>query len=194
MGYLGLAALLMVALTACSNRVAELPEDRFYRLPEPTPVAAAPRFAGTLAVALPASDGLHNERAMLYAQHDRLLEIRRYHYFFWVQTPPRLVQEHLAEYLRRARVAEPVVLADGKVGSGLRLESRLIRFERIVGGTVPQVMVELELALRDGADARRHRYRVLLPAQDGSVYASVEAFGQALEAIYARFLQEPGAG
>ena len=186
-------ALLVLVAAGCTGNFAELPEDRFYRLPQPAPQRAAAQVAGTIAVALPSSDGLHAERALLYSRHDRPLETLRHHYYFWTESPPRLVQEHLIQYLRSAGVAEHVVRAEAAPGSGLRLEARLLRFERLVGGDPPQVLVELELGWHgrsaDMPPARR-TYRALEAAADDSIYASVQAYGNALADIYARFLRD----
>lgn len=190
----GLAALCLgwaLLGLGCVGAPPDLPEDRFYRLPAPAPHSAAARYAGTIAVALPESDGLHSERALLYSQHDRPLEILRHHYFYWTESPPRLLQDFLVQYLRRAGVADQVVGAGVASGKALRLESRLLRFERHIGGARPQVLVELELGWRSRAGARpRAVYRVLAPAADDSIYATVQAYGLALDQILAAFVQE----
>lgn len=181
------------ALAACVGVPPELPEDRFYRLPEPKPHAATATYAGTIAVSLPHSDGLHTERALLYSQHDRPLEVLRHHYFFWAESPPRLLQDHMVAYLRAAGMADRVSRAENAGGDALRLESRLLRFERHIGGARTRVVVELELGW-SGTDSRtarsRRTYRVQAAADDDSIYASVQAYGRALEQIYQRFLQE----
>lgn len=180
-------------LVACVGAPPELPEDRFYRLPEPKPRTAIAPYAGTIAVSLPHSDGLHTERALLYSHHDRPLEVLRHHYFFWAESPPRLLQDHMVAYLRAAGMAERVSRAQNADGDALHLESRLLRFERHIGGAQTQVVVELELGW-NGADAgslrSRRIYGVQTAAEDDSIYASVQAYGRALEQIYQRFLQE----
>ena len=177
----------------CTGNLADLPEDRFYRLPDPAPQRAALRFPGTIAVALPSSDGLHAERALLYSRHDRPLETLRHHYYFWAESPPRLVQEHLVAYLRAAGVSDHVVRAEAAADNDLRLEARLLRFERLVGGDQARVLVALELGWqRRGAGALppRRTYRALTAAADDSIYASVQAYGEALADVYARFLRD----
>ena len=190
----GAATALMALVTVgCTGHFAELPDERYYRLPESAPQQATAQFAGTIAVVLPSSDGLHAERAMLYSRHDRPLEILRHHYYFWTESPPRLVQEHLVEYLRSAGIAEHVFRAEAAPGHGLQLEARLLRFERQVGSDPTQVLVELELGWRsrsaDTPPARR-TYRAREAAADDTIYASVQAYGKALTDIYARFLRD----
>ncbi len=187
------ALLLSIALSGCVGKVPAIPEDHYYRLPIPAPQPAASRIAGTVGVALPRADGLHSERAVLYSRQDRPLEILRHHYFFWAESPPRLIQDHLIEYLRAARAAEAVVRAEAGDNAPSQIESRLLQFERLVGDDSHQVLVELELNLRrklgDGR-SRRHVYRARAPVADDTVYASVQAFGKALDSIYARFLRD----
>lgn len=174
----------------CAGAPADLPEDRFYRLPEPAPVAAKTGHAGTIAVTLPHSDGLHTERALLYSRHDRPLEILRHHYFFWAESPPRLLQDYLIQHLRGAGLADRVLRAEAAPTDALRLESRLLRFERRIGGAETQVLVELELGWSNRADRSRRPYRALVTAADDSIYASVQAYGHALGEILDRFLRE----
>ncbi len=187
------ATLLSIALGGCLGKVPAIPEDHYYRLPMPAPQPAATRIAGTVAVALPRADGLHSERTVLYSRQDRPLEILRHHYFFWAESPPRLVQDHLIEYLRAAHVADAVIRTEAGDGTSLRIESRLVRFERLVGASSNQVLVELELSLRrkdQNGNPRQHVYRARAPVADDTVYASVQAFGKALDSIYAKFLRD----
>ncbi len=184
--------LLGAALGGCLGKVPAIPEDHYYRLPMPAPQPAASRMAGTVAVALPRADGLHSERAVLYSRKDRPLEILRHHYFFWAESPPRLIQDHLIEYLRAAQAADAVIRTQTGDDAKLRIESRLMRFERLVGASPNQVLVELELSLRrnDDTSSRQHVYRARAPVADDTVYASVQAFGKALDSIYAKFLHD----
>lgn len=185
-------AFLGALIAGCAGPATQLPDERYYRLPEPTARTAAPA-ASIIVVALPRTDGLHAERALLYSRHDRPLEILRHHYYFWAESPPRLLQDHLIEYLRQAQIAQRVEGIDGAPVAAPLLESRLLRFERQVGGPNPGVLVELELGWRrpaaDGGGSRRN-YRVYMPAANDTVYASVQAFGQALTEIYERFLHD----
>lgn len=188
-----LTVVLLAALGGCIGKVPAIPEDHYYRLPDPDPQPLAKPFAGTVAVALPVADGLHTERAVLYSRRDRPLEIRRHHYYFWAESPPRLIQEHLIAYLRAARAADTVVRAEAGDHSDIRIETRLLRFERLVGTASPEVLVELELGVRRGQSgmvSQRHVYRARAPVGDDTLYASAQAFGRALESIYARFLTD----
>lgn len=188
------AGLLLVLFGAvgCVGSVPQLPDDRYYRLPEPSAAEPSRHVQATVAVALPRSDGLHSERAMLYSHHDRPLEVLRHHYYFWAESPPRLIQEHAIAYLRQTHIAPDVVRDEAAPAAALRLESRLLRFERLVGGATPEVVVGLELQWQapERAPTPPRAYRVTVPAADDSIYASVQAFGAALTQIYARFLHD----
>lgn len=182
-------------LAACVGGQPPVPEDRFYRLPE---TDGSEHFAeallnGTVGIARLSADGLHHERAVLYIESERPLEIRRHHYFYWSDSPPRLIQAHLLDYLRAVGVGERVVPYDPALRMDHVISGRLLRFERLLGAQGPAVAVSLELQLDargDGGPARIGTYSVTRPVADGSVNAAVQGFGAALEEIYGRFVAE----
>lgn len=186
------AVALTVLLGGCIPQVPEVPEDRFYRLGEPTVPAdlTAPRFERTVIVARPVTDGLHTERAILYAEADEPLRILRHNYDLWADSPPVLIQAHLVDFLRRAGVAERVVRSESAVQRGLLIEPRLERFERILGSDGGAVVVALEFMVRDDREPLIAGYQVRRPVRDDGVYAAVEAFEAALVEIYSRLLRD----
>lgn len=184
--------LLAVALAGCMSQP-PVPTDRYYRLtpPDPAPAAAQPVFAGTLGVAPLDSDGLHSERALLYVDQQRPLELRRYHYHFWADPPPQLVQSQLLNYLRRAGIARNVVRSDSPVTVDHLVSGRLQRFERIVGKSQVKVAVAMELGVDRGARGGpgwRASYQAVVAAKDRSMYATVQAYNVAFGRICAEFL------
>ena len=79
-----------VMITGCAGSGA-VPDDHFYQLPEIIPPKSftTPRTDVIIGVDSLRSDGLHGERAILYINADSPLEIRRYHYHYWTDSPPR---------------------------------------------------------------------------------------------------------
>lgn len=172
-----------------------VPEDRFYRLPVPDPVAeTGPAVDGTVGVARLYADGLHNERALLYVRAERPLELHRHHYDYWVESPPRMLQQHLLEYLRAIEFAPRVIRHDAGADVDYVVSGRLLRFERLVGKAGSSaVAVSLELALEPRAASgpgQVRTYSVVRPVADESIYAAVQGFARALEEMYARFAAE----
>ena len=192
---LAAAAALAAVLSGCFGQLPQVPEDRFYRLGEPALPAEVPKpdIDGSIAVARPYSDGLHTERAILYATAEQPLRVMRHHYDFWADSPPVLVQEHLVEFLRRAGVGDSVVRSESALDRALLIEPRLERFERMLGtgDDGDQVAVALEFTIRG-----KHQeplvtgYRVRQPVRGEGMYATVQAFDAALTDIYLRLLRD----
>ncbi len=186
------AALLSLVLGGCMS-APPVPDDHFYRLPPAHAQAlSAPVLKGVLAVERPRSDDLHGERAMLFVRAERPLELNRYHYYFWVDTPPHLIQEQLRRYLQQAGVAKRVVRLDGGPAPDYVLHGRVVRFERVVrkDGADASVMLELGVSPVHGGHGWSKTYRAVERARGGDVNATVQAFGVALDHIYAQFLRD----
>ncbi|NIP73550.1 MAG: ABC transporter [Gammaproteobacteria bacterium] len=187
-----------VLLAACVGVQPPVPEDRFYRLPDTdgSEHLQEPLLDGTVAVARPTAGGLHHERAVLYIDSERPLEIRRHNYYFWGDSPPRLIQAHLLSYLRAVGVGERVMPFDPAVRADHVISGRLLRFERLLGPQGPAVVVSLELQLGAGGKSARgpaDTYTITRPVTDDSVSAAAQGFGAALEEIYGRFVAKlPG--
>jgi len=191
----GIAGLLLAAALAGCMSQPPVPADRYYRLtaPDPKPAAAQPVLAGTLGVAPLDSDGVHSERALLYVDEERPLELRRYHYHFWADPPPQLIQSQLLIYLRRAGIAGNVVRSDSPLTVDHLVSGRLQRFERIVGKMRVRVAVAMELGVDRGAHGApgwRASYQAVVAAQGPSMYATVQAYNVAFGRICADFLRD----
>lgn len=185
--------MVLLGVTGCGS-APPVPVERYYRIGVAAPTAlSAPALPGLLAVAPLQSDGLHSERALLYADQGQPRELRRYHYHHWVDSPPRLLQEQLVAYLRQARAAATVLPDDPRLPAEHRVIGRLVRFERLNNAERALAAVELELGVEHKGSARPvllRRYSAELPARDGSVAAVVEAFEQAVGDVYGRFLSD----
>ena len=105
-----------------------------------------------------------------------------------------MIQEHLIAYLRKAGFAKDVI----RYGERLHIDGHITgfiqRFERIVGQGKPRVAVRLELNfISRKSEPQRSLikvYDVEREAADSSMEASVAAFSQALQTIYARFVAD----
>lgn len=189
--------LLTLTLSACFGG-SEIPQDNFYRLTDISP-DVKPKKPGShshfqvVAVAALKSDALHRERAILYSDEKQPLHIQRYNYHHWSQVPNTLIQEHLIDYLRKARFSPQVVRYGEVVKIDARITGYIKRFERVIGSGEVKVQVQLELQLETLGAKRRHYqwiYNVEQAASDRSMYATVEAFSRALESVYQQFLTD----
>jgi ABC-type uncharacterized transport system auxiliary subunit len=143
-----LPALAALLLGACLG-ADPAPSDHYYRLlvPPPAPLAEAPALDGTLAVEPPTAEGLLSGRPILYVRADEPLAIHPYSYHHWSESPARLVQGALVEYLRGANLARSVTTPRMRLRPEWVLSSRILRMERVLGNS-SHVFLELEFSLR----------------------------------------------
>lgn len=184
-------ALLALLLAACAAQP-PVPEDNYYRLPEATLPPAGGTLGHTLALKRFVTDGLHSERALLYCEADMPLQLRQYHYHHWLDSPPRLIQEHMISALRSAHVADTVLNYDPVERNGLQLSGKIRSFEHRRAGDKATVIIDMELRL-DG-DAGKllfvHDYRVEQVAASAQPRELVMAYGEALQKLYGLFLAD----
>jgi cholesterol transport system auxiliary component len=180
----------MVAIVgACAQP--PLPEDHFYRLQVATSPApfASPPLAGVLEVERFVADGLTAGRPIVWSKSGQPHALSEYHYHFWVEAPTVLLRDQLVVQLRAAKVAKAVVTPEMRVNPDFVLSGKIQRLERVVG-TMPQAVVELELAVRRTAGnslSFMQTYRAEEAVATDSVAAAVAAINKALGAIYAKF-------
>jgi ABC-type uncharacterized transport system auxiliary subunit len=185
--------LVVIGLTACSSQP-PVPEDRFYHLPAvlPDETNAPPFIKGVLGVERLRSDGVHGERAILYIEKHTPLELKRYHYHFWTNSPTALVQEGLRYYLRAAGVADKTVLYGPGNQADVVVRGRLLHFERLLNKDGPMVFVHLELETSgvNGKPSWNREYSVQVKATGGSMHDTVATFGKALKQIFDVYLED----
>lgn len=191
-----LAGCSLLVLTGCFGGNAQVPQDHFYRLPEvkKTKPLGAPVTKGVVGVKALRSDGLHRERTMLYIEHDQPLEIHRYHYHHWTNTPARLIQENMLDYLGKIGFASDVIRYRPGMKVDAVLKGRLLRFERLLNASGIQVIVSIELSYDPKAKQLQkgfHKeYTVTLDAQGTSIHDTAKTFGAALQQIYQSFIKD----
>ncbi|KAA3630478.1 MAG: hypothetical protein DWQ09_00145 [Proteobacteria bacterium] len=179
-------------LTGCVGSGA-LPEQRFYRLPEPRPTPVAnPVITRSLGIPRLRANGLYHERALLHFVPEQPLDLRPYHYHHWSDSPTLLIRDHLASYLGAAGAVREISRFQDEGRAEQKLYGRLIRFEREVTTTRIVVHIALEFSLDAGHQVLlpAKRYEVRQEAADRTVHSTVQAFGTALEAIYGELLAD----
>jgi ABC-type uncharacterized transport system auxiliary subunit len=191
-----LVLLIILVLSGCATPAA-VPEDSYFQLPAALPQGspAGSLLKGVVGVARPVADGLHSERAILYTTATEPLKVRQYHYHFWMDSPPRLIQEQLLGFLRAGRLGTRVVREHSRTPLNYLVTSRIVHFERILEKGNPKVNVALELGFdrvpdEGGKYAWSKTYAVTLPTEEPGMYASVVAFGEALQKIYREFAED----
>jgi len=184
-----LIALTMVAgplLSSCSTP-SPIPQDQFYRLSATAPRASSVVLLnGTLAVARFQSDGLHNERALLYARSNQPLRLIQYRYHYWTDPPTRLLQDFLTGCLRQGGVATTVANGESVRNPDYRLSGNINRFESILTDKQTRILIDLDLALyKNNAEVPLliKNYQKEILAGDNSVYAAVDGYQKAMNGI-----------
>ena len=85
------------------NSSVDIPRDHYYRLPAITSIIpqSTPSLAGTLEISAVQTSGMLHERAILFVREQQPLEVSPYHYYYWVNAPTSLIQQHLLDYLQQ---------------------------------------------------------------------------------------------
>ncbi|HVJ61645.1 MAG TPA: ABC-type transport auxiliary lipoprotein family protein [Tahibacter sp.] len=182
------AVLLTSACTAPT-----VPDMVYYRLPESSLdyAAVSRKFELPIDVNVFAADGLYSEQALIFTQREDGRALQTYHYQHWIDPPARLLQRRLIGVLRRAQIA-PLVTdrlpasADALVVSGV-----ILRFDRVRATDRQIAEVSVQLRVEHGGDLLdEHVYKASIPAKDAELQSTVDAFGAALDQIYAEFLAD----
>jgi ABC-type uncharacterized transport system auxiliary subunit len=180
--------LLLLAASGCSS-TAPVPEDRFYRLEPVGPLQSLerPLLTGGLAVGDVLADPMRSGRAILYGERDRPLQLKRYHYEFWVDQPPRMVHQVLLSWLRASGVADSV--ADGDdVSAAWRLSGQLLKFEEIRDDSgAAHVEVAMQFSLSSASSNRplwTRDYTRRQPVGGEPMYATAQAMQSALTGLF----------
>lgn len=180
-------------LSGCLGSAPPLPRDHYYRLLVTGPAAnrGAPPFSGVMMVDLLQADGLLRERPLLYSATGASHEVQQHDYHYWTDAPPRMLQDQMVAYLRRAHIARQVVTPEMRIRADYQISGKVKRMERLLGGGPPRVFVEMELSLvRLGDDALLmvDSFGDEEAVSDGSVESAVVAINRATERIFERFL------
>ncbi len=181
-----LAVVLLIAnLAACSLGGGGAPQVHYYRLPAITvEKQPQPRYREILIRPVKAS-GLYHERAILYSLKEKPLELKRYHYRLWVQTPAELIHQALYQGLSASGLAQQPGREPAGQLPDITIDTGIISFERIIEGSQVTVRVALEVSLsREAKDFQwTGQYQSMQQLQTTEMHSSAEAFGRALQEI-----------
>lgn len=185
----GGAAVVLLALLGGCVQPARVPQDSYYRMADPVEVrAAAGRLEGALVVPRLLADGLTSERALLYARANSPQVLKQTRYHFWSESPTRMIQERVVDYLRRARLADTVVTPEFRAAADYELIGRIKRLE-LLRGPSPQAVVALEFGLFRVHDRRLlhlQTYEQVVPLEGEDIGGAAAALGAAVLSILSR--------
>jgi ABC-type uncharacterized transport system auxiliary subunit len=184
------AASLLLFLSACTQPA--LPEDHFYRLGASPAQGISGKLAGVIEVSRFIADGLAGRRPIVYTEGGDSREVQSYHYHFWSEPPPIMLQNTLVAYLRATMPGAQLVTPDMRVEPDFIISGKIRRLEQVLG-PAGKIDLALELAVKRTRDDKMillRPYAVTVATSNATVAEAVRRINQGLNAIYAKFLSE----
>ena len=186
----GIACLLLLTVSACGTSGGKVPEDRFYRLPQPAMQQSVDRVADVLIVK--PVEPLDALRAHTLTRTDRSgIALEHYKHHRWASPPARLVQAHLVANLRSSGLADTVVDKPVLGSDQLTLRLQLERFERVIDSEsrAAAVTVRAELSNAAGkAPLGTESFSAEVSANGVDMENTIVAFGKALDQVSAELV------
>ncbi|GJM09022.1 MAG: hypothetical protein DHS20C11_12980 [Lysobacteraceae bacterium] len=185
-----ITSVLLLAVSACGTSGGKVPEDRFYRLPEPAMQQTVSRVADILIVK--PVEPLDALRAQTVTRTDRSgIALEHYKHHRWASPPARLVQAHLVANLRRSGLADTVVDKPVLGSDQLTLRLQLERFERVIDGQLRSAAVTVRAELSNAAGKAplgTERFSAEVSASSVEMENTIVAFGKALDQVSAELV------
>ncbi len=197
---------IVVLLGACVGGIVggKPPKENHYDIPYVAPklILRKPLLNGTLGIARPETDGVHDNVQMLFTYSDRPHSVTKHNYHLWQDAPSSLVQKRLRRYFMDAQIAKKVVYFDPGENVDYILKSRIHRLERFVNKDknkkYDEVVFGIEIRI-----IRASNYSTVFPevyfekrirtlrssSSEETVHASVEAFGIAFKQSMDSYVQ-----
>ncbi|VAW59763.1 hypothetical protein MNBD_GAMMA08-650 [hydrothermal vent metagenome] len=187
-----LLLIFILSAASCSLGGDPAPQDHFFRLPEivldVSEQSQKEIFENVVIKPVKAS-GLYHERAILFIEADKPLELQRYHYSFWASTPAELIHQALIQGLQSSGLAKLVSRNIFETRPDYIIDTRIVHFERLIDGNSASIHIALDVSLRSGdvaGQAWNKRYVVKKKLASMDMHTSAEAFGDGLKEISTR--------
>lgn len=184
--------ILLVLLMLAGCGAATVPDFTYFRLPRPEPIQTltSPLFRDSVVVDVFGADGLYADQALIYALDSGAQQLRQYHYQLWTDPPTRILQRRLIAQLREASVAKQVTDELPASKMAIRISGIILRFDRVPtagGGFSVAVALKLRANGTDGTPLIDDYYTAEVPTSSADMKATVDAYGAAVDTIYAKF-------
>ncbi|MGH8123340.1 MAG: ABC-type transport auxiliary lipoprotein family protein [Rudaea sp.] len=179
----------MLLLDACS--LPNVPDVTYFHLPAAAPQVRAAKPLSVLPIEVQTfrAEGVYAEQAMIYATTADAGALRAYHYQLWSDPPSRSLQERLTAQLRASGIAPLVSDRLPASVEALRVKGRIVRYERVpqAQGAIAVVAFEMRVEQDTGEPLLEQTYAAEQAATDDTMAATVQAFGTAVDAAFAKF-------
>jgi cholesterol transport system auxiliary component len=190
------AALITVsalALAGCS--VPEVPDVTYFRLPPAAALPHAQRPLSLLPIEVETFDaeGVYSEQALIYSLDPSASALRTYHYQLWSDPPTHALQTRMVGALRESGIASLVTDRLPASTSALRIRGTIRRFERVAdgnGGFKAVVAIDIRIEEDEGEPVLEQQFKAEQPAADGTLDATVAAFGLAVDKVFGAFYSD----
>jgi len=182
-----LTFIVAILVTACGLGGSSVPADHYFRVPEIIlPAQETPTFSLLTLKPVKAS-GLYHERAILYIEKDKPLEMQRYHYNFWSNTPAELIHDALYQGLNSSAISSRLNRGLSEERADFIIDCRIVHFERLIDRQQASVRVVLDISVKNGkSSSGKHwskRYALDQSIESMGMHDSAVAFGKALTEI-----------
>ena len=180
-----------IALLSACGTPPPVPDDSFYRLTPRTAETGALVLDGVVEIDRFVASGSLANRPLLFSDKGSNA-VNEYHYHFWIEAPPILLQGALVSYLRSDGVAKRVVTPEMRVKPDYTIVGRILRLETM-RGSPPTAMVAFELTLRRHSDGELlvlDEYRAEIPSAKNGVETDVSALEKAVDEAFASFVAD----
>jgi len=180
-------------IASCSFSGGQIPADHYYRLPEAS-VEKNTAFKVNHFLLNPVkAEGLYYERSILYVEASAPLEVKRYHYHYWVETPAKLVRKYAQSYLSQAGTISNMSVNVSSHPADIETDITITNFERIVEPGAVQSLISLRISVKYQKDPERDfskLYTAKVNAESSVMHATAAAFGKALNEIMGLFVTD----
>lgn len=184
-------AILGVALLSACGTPPPVPDDSFYRLNPRTVETGALALDGVVEIERFIASGSLANRPLLFSDKGSNA-VNEYHYHFWIEAPPILLQGALVSYLRSDGVAKRVVTPEMRVQPDYTIGGRILRLETM-RSSPPTGVVAFELTLRRQSDGELlvlNEYRAEITSAKNGVETDVFAIEQAVDEAFSAFVAD----
>jgi ABC-type uncharacterized transport system auxiliary subunit len=185
--------LMSLVLSGC-GAMKPLPSDTFYRLRITAPTAGdtsrTPWTEHLIRVVKFRASGVHRERAIVYSG-DASLVVQQHRHHLWVDSPERMLQQELIQYLRSIGVA-PLVSSSESRGDGFEIRGEIRQMDQVMqdGGTRVTVGLAFELVSLSGQPRLilAREYQKSLVTNGKELIETADALSAAIEFVFAQFV------
>ncbi len=124
------------------------PQYAFYRLSPDLDVNQVKHtIPGTILVTRPQSSGFISDRPIIFRDSESSLQLKRYRYNLWSETPTRMIQDAIVRILRNQHIGDYVITPAQRATADWIITGSLLRLEHLYSEDLSDVIIEMELSI-----------------------------------------------